>query len=459
MAKDHSPTKPHITGIGASIGLSHLEEDKARLLALELPRRIIDALAPHASDVRFCGGVVRDLMTGQLRWPNLDIDMASPMPPDQASAILKKAGLKVIPTGITHGTITVMKASDPALKVELTTLRADAEHDGRHAKVSYIDDWLADAERRDFTFNSLYMTASGDVFDPFDGLSDLEAGVVRFIGDPKDRLAEDYLRVFRYFRFYARFGKMPIDPQTATALSDALAHIDILSGERIASELEKIMQYQSLATITMMDNLGVWQALTGGQVWADHYADLLDLLVDDVGVIAGDETAQAILGLAVLMPADLCEGLAKRLKLSRKETQSLLRMATPLPAQQLDVLLSPNYRQECWRLCYRNSWSLADVMGAFINSVILRQTNLPAAKGLTGNDLRQQISRIAGAEWPAMPVNGNDIRDKLEAESAPYTGKQVGEILTALEDIWVEQEFVPNRRTLLTRLDAICAKD
>ena len=98
-------------------------------------------------------------------------------------------------------------------------------------------------------------------------------------------------------------------------------------------------------------------------------------------------------------------------------------------------------------------------MGAFINSVILRQTNLPSTKRLPSDDLRQQISRIGRAEWPDMPINGNDIRDALDAESAPYTGKQVGEILTALEDIWVEQEFVPNRRTLLTRLDAICAKD
>lgn len=454
MTKDHSHS-----GIGASIGSSHLEQDKARLLDLELPRQIIDALALYDVDIRFCGGVVRDLMTGQLCWPHLDIDMASPMPPDQASAILKKAGLKVIPTGIAHGTITVIEASDPGLKVELTTLRAEYEPDGRHAKVSFIDDWLADAERRDFTFNSLYMTASGDIFDPFDGLSDLKAGIVRFIGDPKDRLAEDYLRIFRYFRFYARFGKTAIDPLTATALSNALTYIDTLSGERIASELKKIMEYQSLATITMMDNLGVWQALTGGQVWADHYADLLDLTRGHEGANEGGQNAQALLGLAVLLSATLGEGLAKRVKLSRKETQSFIRMATPLLPQQLDILLSPNYRQECWRLCHRHNWSLADIMGAFINSVILRQTNLPSTKRLPSDDLRQQISRIGRAEWPDMPINGNDIRDALDAESAPYTGKQVGEILTALEDIWVEQGFVPNRRTLLTRLDAIRAKD
>jgi poly(A) polymerase len=180
---------------------SDINSLKAQLLGLALPQQIIAALAKHDAEVRFCGGVVRDLMIGQLKWPEPDIDMASPMPPKMAANILKAAGLRVIPTGIAHGTITVMLPSDPACKVELTTLRSDHKTDGRHAEVRFIEDWHADASRRDFTCNSLYMTASGVVIDPFGGLDDLDAGIVRFIGNPNDRIAEDVLRIFRFFRF------------------------------------------------------------------------------------------------------------------------------------------------------------------------------------------------------------------------------------------------------------------
>jgi poly(A) polymerase len=291
--------------MGTDRAHSDINSQKALLLGLALPQQIIAALAKHDAEVRFCGGVVRDIMIGQLKWPEPDIDMASPMPPKMAANILKAAGLRVIPTGIAHGTITVMLPSDPACKVELTTLRSDHKTDGRHAEVRFIEDWHADASRRDFTCNSLYMTASGVVIDPFGGLDDLDAGIVRFIGNPNDRIAEDVLRIFRFFRFYARFGRADIEPATATALTNAASDIQSLSGERIASELIKTFSYRSLKTITMMDNLGIWRALTGEQIYIDDYAALLDLDIEH----------NAMMALAVLIPPAVCDGLARRLKI------------------------------------------------------------------------------------------------------------------------------------------------
>ena len=420
---------------------SDINSRKAQLLGLALPQQIIAALAKHDAEVRFCGGVVRDLMIGQLKWPEPDIDMASPMPPKMAANILKAAGLRVIPTGIAHGTITVMLPSDPACKVELTTLRSDHKTDGRHAEVRFIEDWHADASRRDFTCNSLYMTASGAVIDPFGGLDDLAAGIVRFIGNPNDRIAEDVLRIFRFFRFYARFGRADIEPATATALTNAASDIQSLSGERIASELIKTFSYRSLKTITMMDNLGIWRALTGDQIYIDDYAALLDLDIEH----------NAMTALAVLIPPAVCDGLARRLKLSRNATQSLARMRTPLSADQMAMLLSAEYAQECWRYCERKSWPLSDIAGAVIISTIRTSGHLPEDKA---KHIRQQMTLICQAEWPDMPVNGNDIRAQGVTE-----GKRIGAYLTKLEDIWVADGFVPNRRTMLTMLDAMIAKD
>ncbi len=361
---------------------------------------------------------------GQLKWPSPDIDMASPMPPAEAARILKANDLKVIPTGIDHGTITVMMPTDPDLKVELTTLRVDHNPDGRHAEVGYIEDWNTDASRRDFTFNSFYMTASGDIIDPFGGLDDLKAGLVRFIGNPKDRITEDVLRIFRYFRFYARFGRGDMEPATAKALIDAVPLIHRLSGERIAAELKKTLSYQSLETFAMMEEMGIWQALTGDRICLDDYAALLDLGIDH----------DAVLGLAALTPAHICDGLAKRLRLSKKDTDKLKRISTLLEEDQMTVLMSSDYKKECWRLCRRHGWPLADIAGAMAITFIRAMGHHDTLKNITADDVREQVRLIHLAEWPDMPVNGNDIRARGLAE-----GERVGVLLKQLEDIWVKK--------------------
>jgi hypothetical protein len=158
-----------------------------------------------------------------------------------------------------------------------------------------------------------------------------------------------------------------------------------------------------------------------------------------------------MMALAVLTPPAVCDSLARRLKLSRNATQSLARMRAPLSAEQMAILLSAEYAQECWRCCHRQGWPLSDIAGAVIISAIRTNGHLPEDKA---NHLRQQIMLICQAEWPDMPVNGNDIRARGIIE-----GKQIGGYLTKLEDIWVADGFAPNRRTMLTMLDAMIAKD
>jgi poly(A) polymerase len=188
-----------------------------------------------AGDARFVGGAVRDTLLGL---PVADIDIATCHPPETVVALLKDAGIRVVPTGLAHGTVTALTAGGP---VEVTTLRRDVSTDGRHAVVAFTDDWRVDAGRRDFTMNALYADpVRGKVFDYFGGLDDLAAGRVRFIGDARQRIAEDHLRILRFFRFHARFGTT-IDAQGLDACTDRANDLMALSRERIAAELLKLL--------------------------------------------------------------------------------------------------------------------------------------------------------------------------------------------------------------------------
>ena len=168
-------------------------------------RLVLAALAQGTSDIRFIGGCVRDAV---LKRPVRDIDLALPLSPDRVITLLNQAGIRVIPTGIDHGTVTAVVGS---MQFEITTLRMDVESYGRRAKVAFIDDWSADAARRDFTFNALSCTPEGDIYDYFGGLEDLGHGRVRFVGSARERIGEDVLRLLRFFRFYALYGRPPAD--------------------------------------------------------------------------------------------------------------------------------------------------------------------------------------------------------------------------------------------------------
>jgi poly(A) polymerase len=202
---------------------------------------------------RFVGGAVRDSLLGL---PVKDIDMATLLQPRETMRRLKEAGITAIPTGIEHGTITAVLASGP---VEITTLRHDVSTDGRRATVEFATDWREDAARRDFTINALYVDpAGGEIFDYFGGLADLAARRVRFIGDARQRIREDHLRILRYFRFQARFGSQPADSEAEAACAELAATLKGLSRERVGMEMMNLLGLPDPApTVQRMAQLGV----------------------------------------------------------------------------------------------------------------------------------------------------------------------------------------------------------
>ncbi len=351
---------------------------------------VLDAL-PRA---RMVGGCVRDALAGR---DVADVDLATPDSPEQVVEALAAAGLKSAPTGLQHGTVTAI--SDHR-GFEVTTLRRDVQTDGRHASVEWIDDWRVDAARRDFTINAMSMTRGGDVYDYFGGSADLRAGRVRFVGEARARIAEDYLRVLRFFRFQARYGTQEPDHSTLHALRDGVAGLAILSPERVWSELKRILLAPDpAASVRLMAELGVLSAVLPEAVDADALGRL---------VVAG-APADPMLRLAALAPS-AGPGLADRLRLSSAERARLAALAEPAPAMSLD---GADLRR-----------ALADTPG----EVLALRSWL--AHGAEGGALR---ARIAATKRPIFALAG---RDAVALGVPP--GPSVGALIREVRAWWME---------------------
>ncbi len=269
-------------------------------------------------DARVVGGAVRDALSGR---PVADIDLATPSPPEVVIQTLQRAGVNVVPTGLVHGTVTAVVSGRG---FEITTLRRDVETDGRHAVVAFTADWRQDASRRDFTINAMSMARDGTVFDYFDGTADLEAGRIRFVGDPATRIAEDYLRILRFFRFYARFGAAAPDADTLDALRAGIPGLARLSVERVWNELRRILGAPDPSeAVSLMDRLGVWPAVVPEATAVSRISGL---------------PADPILRLAAMLTGDPL-ALATRLRSSNEDRERLVRLvATPAVTGSDDTL-------------------------------------------------------------------------------------------------------------------------
>jgi poly(A) polymerase len=280
-------------------------------------KRLLKALGAKAGTARFVGGAVRDLL---LDVPHDDLDLATTHAPGEVMRRLEAAGIKAVPTGIEHGTITAVSSGTV---VEVTTLRSDVSTDGRRATVAFTDDWQQDAARRDFTINALYADPfSGELSDYFGGLGDLESRTVRFIGEPLQRIAEDHLRILRYFRFHARYGHGQPDARALEACTVRANDLMALSRERIADELLKLLALDDpAATVRLMQQRGIF---------APVLPEIESPGVDRLAALVATERAAAIdpdpvRRLAALLPADppVAERVAGRLKLSNKAKKRL----------------------------------------------------------------------------------------------------------------------------------------
>ncbi|PJG46927.1 polynucleotide adenylyltransferase [Sphingobium sp. LB126] len=278
---------------------------------------LLAALGAAEGHARFVGGAVRD---GLLGLPVSDLDIATDLTPQSVIDRLKTAGIKAVPTGIDHGTITAVIHGWP---VEITTLRRDVSTDGRRATIAYTGDWREDAARRDFTINALYAhPVTHEITDFFDGVADLQAHRVRFIGDPRARIAEDHLRILRYFRFLARFGDEQPDDEAYAACRTAAKSLMALSRERIADELLKLLAVAApLASLQLMVDGGILLPVMP-EVDQNSLDQLSTLIVRET---ASATAPSALRRLAALLPRDprIADQVGARLKLSNKARKRL----------------------------------------------------------------------------------------------------------------------------------------
>lgn len=271
-------------------------------------QRVIMAIEQDGDRARVVGGAVRNTLIGV---SVDDVDIATTAPPEVVAARAAAAGLKAVPTGIAHGTVTVVSSGRP---FEVTTLRADLETDGRHAVVAFTRDWLGDARRRDFTMNAIYADADGILHDPVDGIAAALAGHVRFIGDPIERIEEDYLRILRFFRFHASYGRGALDAVGLTAAVSRQEGIDRLSRERIGAEMRKLVTAAgAVPALAVMDKTGILARILPGGGAVTRFSAMIELSVRH-GLSLGLEARLAALAVDR-------QRLAEALRLSGRENK------------------------------------------------------------------------------------------------------------------------------------------
>lgn len=386
-------------------------------------RRVLDALAAGNADARFVGGCVRDAWLGR---PVKDIDIATHATPERVMDLLRAAGVKAIPTGIAHGTVTAVVGTG---HYEITTLRRDVETFGRHARVAFTDDWREDAARRDLTMNALSCAPDGRLFDPFGGLADLAAGRVRFVGDPRQRIAEDVLRLLRFFRFHAHYGHGDPDAEALAAVAELAPRLPALSGERVQGELFRLL--------SAPDPAAPWRLMLGAGV-LEHLLpaatdpERLDRLVA-VDRALGDRP-DSLLRLAAALPRDRAAALAvaERLKLSNADRDRLDCAAEPPhPVSAGD---DPVLRRHA---LYR----LGDA-GRYRDLIRLAAADAPGPAPAAA--IRAALDEAVLLDGLRFPIAGRD----LLALGVPR-GPRVGAILAAVEGWWVARDFRPDRDACL----------
>lgn len=371
-------------------------------------QQVLDAIEGAGGQARFVGGCVRDAILGRKLG---DFDIATTLRPEAVMAACEQAGCKVVPTGIKHGTVTVIASHQP---FEVTTLRRDVSTDGRWAEVEYTDDWQQDAARRDFTMNALFCDRQGHVTDFFSGLEDLKAGLVRFVGMPEQRIKEDVLRILRFFRFHAHYGRAAPDAGGLAACK-ALAHLlPALSAERVRTELLKTLQAENPVPVwRLMNDVGVFTAL--GLPFSN---------LSRLEQVAGYENAlarpDAIRRLWAVTAGEMPD-IGSRLRLSNDEAQRL-KALVPLP-------VLPSGDEARLRMAYRLSvQTIVDVLV------------------VSGQATRSNLDLFENWQRPQFPLKGADL-----AALGVAQGPQMGVILGKVEQWWVEQNFAPDHAACMAQ--------
>jgi poly(A) polymerase len=381
------------------------------------------AVMKALGEARFVGGVVRNALMGRAVD---DIDIATPLTPDEVTKWLQAAGLKAVPTGIEHGTVTAVSGGKP---FEVTTLRRDVSTDGRRAVVAFTADWAEDAQRRDFTMNALYASADGEIFDTVGGVADLQAGRVRFVRDPLARIKEDYLRILRLFRFHAWYGKGELDAAALKAASAEKAGLAQLSGERIAKEMLKLLAAENpVPVLRVMAASGILSEILPGDLNA---ARLERLTAIDAGNFF---TPDPILRMAALSPD---AALADRWKLSNADRDRLADLANGK-----EKIVSYLSIKEVRKLLY--------LLGSarFKDRVFLRWAEDPKESNFI--QWRALLAMADAWQRPKFPLDGGNVM----AAGVPQ-GPLIGKILAEVEAWWIDSDFIEDEFSLAERLKAV----
>ncbi len=381
---------------------------------------VFQALSIDGHEVRVVGGAVRNSLLGEAV---MDIDMATDAHPDTVMALARRAGLKAVPTGLQHGTVTVVSSYVP---YEVTTLRRDVETFGRHARVDFTSDWAEDAKRRDFTINALFCEADGTVIDHVGGLEDLSARHVRFIGSATERIREDYLRILRFFRFTATYGNGEIDAEGLRACVAERAGLARLSGERIHAELMRLLvARKALPVLKVMLGNGLLADLTG----VPRLTRFARVAEQEQALGAAPDPVLRLGALAIGVAED-AQRLLDRLKLPGHERDRLLALADtlhkPFP---VDVAAGEQLLYRIGAVAFRDRLMLAWAQ----SGVGPDCSRWHALAGL----VRDAAPRV-------FPLKGRDL---IALGAAP--GPALGALLTEIEDAWVAGGFKLDRAGLL----------
>jgi len=376
--------------------------------------RALSILNSGGEEARVVGGAARNALMGL---PLSDIDIATTAPPDEVVRRAAAGGLRAVPTGIDHGTVTLVVDGTP---FEVTTLRQDVETFGRKAKVAFGRDWKLDAERRDFTMNALSISADGVVHDYVDGLADLEAHRVRFIGDPARRIAEDYLRILRFFRFQASYAHGAPDPEGLHACIVARDGLRNLSRERVRAELMKLLVAPyAVPTLVVMAEAGFAELLLGGLALLASFANMIK--VEEAAEVAPD-AVRRLGALGVLIDED-AERLQEKLRLFNSEYERLASIA------------------DCW-------WRVSPALGEagarellyrlgpdrYVDRVLVAWTRAP--QGAADPAWRALVALPTRWTAPRFPLKSNDL-----VARGVSRGPALGVALRAAEEAWIVAGF------------------
>ena len=387
-------------------------------------KKIFEAFQDYSTDseIRYVGGCVRKILNNE---KVDDVDMATNLNPDEIKQVLKKKNIKFYETGKDHGTITAHINDE---KYEITPLRSDVTTDGRHAKVQFTKDWRKDAERRDFTINSIYSDINGNLFDPFEGKKDLENGKVIFVGDEEKRIKEDYLRILRYLRFFSNYSRVEHDVITLRNIKKNLNGVSKVSSERMLDEFKKIFISQSLYQLCLnRDSFELLQLIFPQFKNLEKIKRLNPLAKEKLK----DIDFIFLLGLLTIDETDNLDYFLFKYNISKKDQKRLINIKSFFYG-----------KKDTFKINFQSLWKYYYLYGQqSLNDILNFKIFISKKNDKKFIDL---IHYFKNKKAPVFPIKAEDLMKKFNFTE----GKKLGENLKILEDYWINNNFKINEKDI-----------